>query len=163
MVGACSAPPNDSAHVDAGSSPVTTTRTDTCASQGFRSPNPHGVVCPGTPTCLCEAPQICCMQKIDGNQGTCGTYGSCRAIAFTCNGPEACGGDGGVCCFDQGAGGGSFCASSATTCMTHKILCRGDSDCASVPGMPFCRPADFGTQGVADRGLDGLIGVCSNQ
>jgi hypothetical protein len=68
-----------------------------------------------------------------------------------------------VCCLDEAvgmSGGGSSCKAVATAC-TGRVLCRTDDDCQAVLGLPHCRPADYGTPGVEDRGLDGLIGVCS--
>ena len=66
-----------------------------------------------------------------------------------------------VCCLDQGTGGGTFCRSNFLACPSRTILCHSDDDCISALGAPFCRPADFGTLGVSDRGLDGLVGICS--
>ncbi len=67
-----------------------------------------------------------------------------------------------ICCLDEAqgtSGGGSMCKASSSQC-AGKVLCRVDDDCANVLGFTHCRPADYGTPGVADRGLDGLVGVC---
>lgn len=66
-----------------------------------------------------------------------------------------------VCCVDEAVGlngGGSSCK-AASACV-GKIACRTDDDCRSSTAAPHCRPADYGTPGVEDRGLDGLIGYC---
>jgi hypothetical protein len=144
-------------------------RTDDCAMDGFRVVGDAGtVVCPGTPTCSCGGGQVCCMAAIDTQKpGTCETLEACRTTALQCMGSESCnpGDDGGtaVCCLDVGVGGGTTCQPSLYDCFSRKVLCHGDSDCLSVFGQPFCRPADFGTGGISDRGLDGLIGICSSQ
>jgi hypothetical protein len=165
---ACSSSDATTIKLDAGiEASSALTRTDSCRSSGFRESNANETVCPGTSTCSCAGSQICCMRQLDGNTGACTDLGACRYIAFTCDGPEDCGGttrvDGGapICCLDTGSGGGSLCRSSAGQCPSRKILCHSDDDCVAIPGLPFCRPTDFGTPGVEDRGLDGLIGVCS--
>lgn len=166
---ACSSTtPTATTKSDAGEAGAALTRTDSCASTGFRDTKRNDIVCPGTSTCSCSGGQVCCMRAIDVNTGACTDLSACRYIAFTCDGPEDCGGataaDGGaapVCCLDQGSGGGSLCRATPTACPSHKILCHSDDDCIGVAGLPYCRPADFGTQGVEDRGLDGLIGICS--
>jgi hypothetical protein len=129
---------------------------DPCAQQTAQAGAAHSVVCPGTATCYCAAPDACCMARIDGTAGTCGSPRTCGGLSLTCDGPEDCGG--GVCCLDEGPGGGSSCM-AASSCV-GRWLCRSDGDCAGSPGGSSCRPADFGQQGVSDRGLDGLIGVC---
>ncbi len=66
-----------------------------------------------------------------------------------------------VCCLDEASGttgGGSTCRPQGGC--VGKVLCRVDDDCKSVPGLSHCRPADYGTPGVEDRGLDGLVGTC---
>jgi hypothetical protein len=68
-----------------------------------------------------------------------------------------------VCCLDEAigtSGGGSMCK-SISSC-TGKVLCRSDDDCIGAPnGLNKCRPVDYGTPGVEDRGLDGLMGFCT--
>lgn len=185
---ACSAPPNGVA-ADGGTSSIPVTTNNSCNGLGFRQPTPGSVVCPGAPGCSCGGADICCMQAVDSNKGACSSLGACRALALTCDGPEDCNpqtahdqsGDGGldggpdssvpgsdagtwkpaVCCLDEAvgtSGGGSTCRPSGTC--SGKVLCRTDDDCVSVPGFAHCRPADYGTPGVADRGLDGLVGIC---
>jgi hypothetical protein len=135
-------------------------RTDACVGSGFRGSNGHGVTCPGTPTCGCDAPQVCCIARIDAQQGVCTALAACRELALACDGPEDCGA--GVCCLDTGAGGGTTCRARTDCASGQMWLCRTDADCAGNPGGAFCRPADFGTAGVEDRGLDGLLGVCQS-
>ncbi len=144
-----------------------------CLNQGFRGATLGSTVCPGTSTCLCTGSDICCLQGVDSPKGVCEPAGYCRTFALQCDGPEDCrgaGSDGGVtsnpprvCCLDESiglTGGGSECR--PVSACTGKILCRSDDDCAAVtPTLPVCRPVDYGTPGVEDRGLDGLIGYCA--
>ncbi len=150
---------------------------DTCVDYGFRQPTPSAVVCPGAPGCLCTNGDTCCMDSVDSQKGVCEPVGRCRTLVLRCDGPEDCpdssgngdmsmpdGGAGArVCCLDEAvsmSGGGSSCR-AAGLCR-GKILCRTDDDClAAVPSLPRCLPVDYGTPGVEDRGLDGLIGFCS--
>ncbi len=163
---------------------------DSCKGLGFRQPSPSAVVCPGAQGCICATnSEVCCLQAVDSSKGACTSLGACRNLAIQCDGPEDCNpatirdqsGDGGVetgvdssvpgvdasvpkpavCCLDEAqgsSGGGSSCR--ASTACTGKILCRTDDDCTGLPAFPHCRPADYGTPGVEDRGLDGLIGFC---
>jgi hypothetical protein len=174
LASGCSSNPA-AAVIDAGIPDHIVLHTNTCAGEGFRELSEAGaVICPGTPSCSCSDDQVCCLQTIDTQlPGTCEDLGGCRTSALACAGPEACGGSvygtggttvyvGGVCCLDTGVGGGAACRTSFTQCPSHEILCHTDNDCLTTQGYPFCRPADFGTQGVADRQLDGLIGICSS-
>jgi hypothetical protein len=185
---ACSGTPNGVA-ADGGTPGAPITSRNACQGLGFRGATPGSVVCPGAQNCSCGGADICCLQAVDSSKGVCGPLGGCRALALQCDGPEDCNpqtahdqfGDGGldggpdssvpgtdagawrpaVCCLDEAqgtSGGGSSCR-AAGTC-SGKVLCRTDDDCTSVPGLPHCRPADYGTPGVEDRGLDGLIGQC---
>jgi hypothetical protein len=138
--------------------PSTFLTKDSCAATGFRGASAKSVICPGTPSCGCEAPAVCCLSAIDSQHGSCTTFSACRDLALTCDGPEDC--NGGVCCLDQQAGGGTTCKAPGDCGGTEKWLCRTDADCAASPAGNHCRPADFGTSGVEDRGLDGLIGIC---
>jgi hypothetical protein len=151
---------------------------DTCVDYGFRQSTPSSVVCPGAPSCLCSGADACCLLAVDSSKGVCEAAGKCRAFLVRCDGPEDCNpmasiDDGGVsstppkpaevCCLDEsvGATGGGTACRTAGTC-PGKVLCRTDEDCAAaVPNLPRCRPADYGTPGVEDRGLDGLIGYCA--
>jgi hypothetical protein len=172
--GGCSSGPVTPAALDAGFA-TTGVAHDPCVSEGFRQPTPNAVVCPGALGCACGNGEICCLQAVDSSKGTCSKLGACRYLALTCDGPEDCAppstdagagassdaGAGSVCCLDEAAGsagGGSSCR-PAGGCV-GKVLCRVDDDCRSVPGLPHCRPADYGTPGVEDRGLDGLVGIC---
>lgn len=152
---------------------------DPCASEGFRQPTPDSTVCPGAPMCACTGGDICCLTAVDATKGVCESIGRCRTFALQCDGPEDCGAspDGGVstspdagasarvCCLDESVGmtgGGSECRAASACTGTNKILCRSDDDCLAVmPSLPRCHPADYGTPGVEDRGLDGLIGYCA--
>jgi hypothetical protein len=165
------APPLLPIAYDAGSaSAAPVLRTDTCASEGFRAiGEPGQVVCPGTSTCACGQDQVCCLPTIDTSMpGTCQSLGDCRTTALQCAGPEGCrssGPDGGagVCCLDEGPGGGTSCEATAWECYSHQVVCHADTDCLVVaPSFPFCRPSNFGTAGVADKSLDGLLGICSS-
>ncbi len=132
-------------------SPTTSATRNACASSvtgGARS-----VTCPGVTGCACAAPQICCLGAIDSRAGTCQDPRACGGLELTCDGPEDC--SGGVCCLTAT---GSTC--TAASACSGAWLCRGDAHCAGSPGGSNCVPADFGTPGVADRGLDGLIGIC---
>jgi hypothetical protein len=155
---------------DAGSATaLPTLRADPCEDAGFRASSGEGdVVCPGTSTCGCGEGQVCCLPAIDtALGGSCESAGACRTTALECGGPEACRGRGidagsGVCCLDEGPGGGTSCQATAWECYSHQVVCHEDDDCLVVaPTYPFCRPADFGTPGVSDRSLDGLLGICS--
>lgn len=127
-----------------------------CNGHSFASGAAHSVTCPGTATCFCGAPSVCCLAKIDSNQGQCvDDPHTCAGVTVTCDGPEDCGG--GVCCF---AGNESSC--TAATACNGVWLCRSDSDCNSSPNGSHCHAADYGVSGVNDRGLDGLIGLCGS-
>ena len=187
LTAACTVTPN-CVSADGGlGAPVTLH--DSCQGLGFRGPTPGAIVCPGAPGCECGGADICCMQAVDSSKGVCGSLGACRALALQCDGPEDCnpnttrdltndGGleagadagtvlpDGGawkptVCCLDeaQGSSGGGSSCRAASACQ-GKVLCRTDDDCSGLVAFPHCRPADYGTPGVADRGLDGLVGIC---
>lgn len=129
---------------------------DPCANRAYRGGSPNSVVCPGVASCECEGPAVCCMQKVDGNTGSCTALAACRNIAIQCDGPEDCGG--GVCCLEDRSGGGTSCKASANC--ASEWLCRSDNDCTGAPRGTHCAPADFGVQGVSDKGLDGIIGIC---
>ena len=157
---------------DAGSISATPTlRTDPCADAGFRTvAAPEEIVCPGSSTCSCSDGDICCLPAIDtALAGWCESLSTCRTTALQCAGPESCrphgadsDGGAGVCCLDEGPGGGTSCQATAWECYSHQIVCHADDDCLVVaPTNPFCRPADFGTPGVADKTLDGVLGICS--
>jgi hypothetical protein len=117
----------------------------------------HAVVCPGATGCGCEAPSACCLSRIDSSAGACAAPRECAGIALTCDGPEDCGG--GVCCLDVAAGLAS--CSAASECR-GVWLCRSTHDCAGSPSGSSCNAADFGENGVADRGLDGRIAICGD-
>lgn len=136
--------------------PVDAGKVDPCAEHAYRGGTPNSVICPGVATCECAGPSICCMNTLDSNSGSCTALGSCRNIAIQCDGPEDCGG--GVCCLQDRSGGGAAC-SAATSC-SGEWLCRSDGDCTNSPQGPHCSPIDLGVQGVADKGLDGLVGIC---
>jgi hypothetical protein len=181
---ACTGSPNG-ATADAGMFGTTTAPGGDCKGLGFRGPTPGSVVCPGSPSCACTGYDICCLQAVDSSKGTCEALGGCRVVALQCDGPEDCNpqtthdqsNDGGpdadittstdastykpqVCCLDEAqgmTGGGSSCR--ASNACSGKVLCRSDDDCTN-PNLPHCRPADYGTPGVEDRGLDGLVGIC---
>ncbi len=129
---------------------------DPCANRAYRGGSPNSVVCPGVASCECEGPAVCCMTKVDANSGACTALAACRNIAIQCDGPEDCGG--GICCLEDRSGGGTSC--KATGGCSGEWLCRGDNDCVGAPRGGHCAPADFGVQGVADKGLDGIIGIC---
>jgi len=129
----------------------------TCESKSYRGGS-AGVVCPGTAKCECPDTEVCCMQRIDSQSGSCVSLAACRDLALQCDGPEDCG-DGGVCCLEDRTGGGSSCK-SGSACGAGQWLCRTDSDCANSPSGPRCAPLDLGTPGVDDVGLDGIVGVC---
>lgn len=117
-------------------------------------PMAHAVTCPGTSTCACPAPDVCCLNSIDAKSGACGNPRACAGLELTCDGPEDCGG--GVCCL----------TATGSSCMDGKLcqgtwLCRSDAQC-SGSGASSCVPADFGAPGVSDRALDGRIGLCRN-
>jgi hypothetical protein len=133
---------------------------DPCAYHAWRGGSPNNVVCPGTASCGCTGPAICCMTKLDANSGSCAALGSCRNIAIQCDGPEDC--DGGVCCLENRSGGGTSCKSQGSCQVPAEWLCRSDTDCIASPNGPRCSPIDLGVQGVDDKGLDGLLGVCGN-
>jgi hypothetical protein len=98
------------------------------------------------------------MMRLDSNSGTCTQLSSCRNIALSCDGPEDCGG--GVCCLSDRTGGGSECRAQANCQAPSEWLCRSDNDCTGSPVGPHCAPIDLGVQGVDDKGLDGLVGIC---
>jgi hypothetical protein len=134
---------------------------DPCALVAWRGGAPSQVVCPGTAKCGCEGPAICCMQRLDSNSGACTTLGACRNIAVQCDGPEDCNADAGnVCCLEDRSGGGTSCKAQGSCLGPAEWLCRSDNDCVAAPTGPRCTPIDLGVQGVDDKGLDGLLGIC---
>jgi hypothetical protein len=93
------------------------------------------------------------MGNINAAAGECVDPRTCASFMLACDGPEDCGG--GVCCLTQA---GSSCMPAAQC--PGDWVCRDGSQCSGNPGGANCKAADFGVQGVSDRGLDGLIGVC---
>jgi hypothetical protein len=126
-----------------------------CNNRSYATGGAHTVVCPGASTCSCAAPDACCMAGADSNSAACVDPRTCGGFMLTCDGPEDCGG--GVCCLTST---GSSC-SDASAC-TGSWICREDSQCGVSPNGTSCNPADYGVQGVNDRGLDGLIGICGS-
>jgi len=123
----------------------------TCSTSAWQGGVAHSVACPGADGCSCTAPAVCCMQTIDALGGSCTDPRACAGVAIACDGPEDCA-SGSVCCLGAQ---GSTCVDTGTCAGT--LLCRSDSNCA---GHGSCVPADFGQQGIQDRGYDGVIGVC---
>src|SRR5579883_338005 len=126
----------------------------TCTNHTYLSGGDHTVACPGTDTCSCGAPTVCCMGNVGANDGACVDPQTCGSFMLSCDGAEDCGG--GVCCFTLTAG--SSCT-TASLCQ-GTWMCRSDDDCAGSPAGPHRSPADFGVIGVHDRGLDKLVGLC---
>jgi hypothetical protein len=127
-----------------------------CNGHSFASGAAHSVTCPGTATCFCGAPSVCCLPKIDSNQGQCTDDAqTCGGVTVTCDGAEDCAG--GVCCL-----AGSFASCTPGAACNGIWLCRTDSDCNGSPNGGHCHAADYGISGVNDRGLDGLIGLCGS-
>ena len=125
-----------------------------CANLSYTGGGSHVVVCPGTATCSCAAPNACCLSAISSRAGACVDPRDCTGLVLSCDGPEDC--NGGICCLTNG---GSSCT-AAGSC-TGQWLCRGDSQCVGSPNGGRCAPADYGTKGV-NTGLDGAIGLCQH-
>jgi hypothetical protein len=168
---ACTVPPEQqtgTSSTSSGSSgaPTASGGINTCGGSGWRDQTPaHSVICPGSSTCYCESPQVCCLDAIDSRRGSCTSFQGCSFIALTCDSPNDCGG--GVCCLDERAGGGSTCKAATDCDSSMKWLCNVDADCKNgnmtAPGGPHCRPADLGSDpGVPNTALDYEIGLCSN-
>jgi hypothetical protein len=120
----------------------------------YQAGGSRSVTCPGVPGCSCGAPSVCCLAAIESRNGSCVDPRTCAGVELTCDGPEDC--NGGVCCLTAT---GSSC-SDKSAC-TGRWLCRADGQCNGSPSGGNCVPADFGTKGTNDRGLDGAIGLCS--
>jgi hypothetical protein len=131
-----------------------TTNRGSCTNHSYLSGGVGTVTCPGTDTCSCTAPSVCCMANVGAYAGECVAPQTCGSFTLSCDGQEDCGA--GVCCFTVTLG--SSC-STASECQ-GSWLCRSDADCAGSPAGPTCSPADFGVIGVSDRGLDKLVGMC---
>lgn len=147
-------PPADAAR-DAQFGPPDAAPGDPCAARAYRGGAAGTVVCPGTTTCDCPEPAICCMDAVDAPKGRCEALTACRTLALQCDGPEDC--TGGVCCLEDRPGGGSSCKSAAQC--AGRALCRTDADCATSSAGPHCEPANFDKSGIT-AGLDYLVGLC---
>jgi hypothetical protein len=141
--------------------------TDICCMQAVDS---NSGVCQSLGACrylalTCTGPEACntstAYDVFDGGGGTESGAADAGSVADSGSPAPDAGMATVVCCLDEavGVGGGGSTCRPAGKC-NGKVLCRTDDDCRMLPSFPHCRPADYGTPGVEDRGLDGLVGEC---
>ena len=116
-----------------------------CAHLGWREPTPGAVVCPGTPDCLCDDGDVCCVAQDDEQRivaARCMPPDECSELPIRCDGPEDCADDR-VCCFRARADGGGAGVPEPECAREDALrLCRADADCTAEL---TCSPAEPGT------------------